>query len=114
MRVEREKLGDWFVYGREVKWKSSLTSVGRPAARFQDLGITIDPAMSLDWGGHYFGPPVLKQRLVQTQRYDLRPEQLFLANGTYQANYVAALALVEHADEAWLAAPRRTPLSLPS
>ena len=32
MRVEREKLGDWFIYGREVAWKYSLTSVGRPAA----------------------------------------------------------------------------------
>ena len=30
MRVEREKLGDWFIYGREVAWKYSLTSVGRP------------------------------------------------------------------------------------
>ena len=73
MRVEREKLGDWFIYGREVAWKYSLTSVGRPAARFADLGLTIDGGMSLDWGGHYFGPPVLKQRLVETQGYDLAP-----------------------------------------
>ena len=73
MRVEREKLGDWFIYGREVAWKYSLTSVGRPAARFSDLGLTIDGSMSLDWGGHYFGPPALKQRLVQTQGYDLAP-----------------------------------------
>jgi len=108
MRVEREKLGDWFIYGREVAWKYSLTSVGRPAARFEELGLTIDPAMSLDWGGHYFGPPVLKQRLVQTQRYDLQPEQLFLANGTYEANYVSVMALVEKGDEVVLEAPAWT------
>ena len=108
MRVEREKLGDWFIYGREVAWKYSLTSVGRPAARFSDLGLTIDGSMSLDWGGHYFGPPVLKQRLVQTQGYDLAPEQLFLANGTYEANYVAVMALVEKGDEVVLEAPAWT------
>ena len=105
MRVEREKLGDWFIYGREVAWKYSLTSVGRPAARFSDLGLTIDGGMSLDWGGHYFGPPALKQRLVATQGYDLEPEQLFLANGTYEANYVAVMALVEKGDEVVLEAP---------
>jgi hypothetical protein len=38
MRVEREKLGDWFIYGREVAWKYSLTSVGRPAARSRTWG----------------------------------------------------------------------------
>ena len=108
MRVEREKLGDWFIYGREVAWKYSLTSVGRPAARFSDLGLTIDGSMSLDWGGHYFGPPALKQRLVQTQGYDLAPEQLFLANGTYEANYVAVMALVEKGDEVVLEAPAWT------
>ena len=108
MRVEREKLGDWFIYGREVAWKYSLTSVGRPAARFSDLGVTIDGGMSLDWGGHYFGPPALKQRLVATQGYDLEPEQLFLANGTYEANYVAVMALVEKGDEVVLEAPAWT------
>jgi aspartate/methionine/tyrosine aminotransferase len=64
--------------------------------------------MSLDWGGHYFGPPVLKQRLVETQRYDLAPEQLFIANGTYEANYLAVMALVERGDEVVLEAPAWT------
>jgi aspartate/methionine/tyrosine aminotransferase len=82
--------------------------VGRPAARFSDLGVTIDGGMSLDWGGHYFGPPALKQRLVASQGYDLRPEQLFLANGTYEANYVAVMALVEKGDEVVLEAPAWT------
>lgn len=108
MRVEREKLGDWFIYGREVGWTYSLTSVGRTAARFEDLGVAIDARMSLDWGGHYFGPPLLKQRIVQTQRYALTPEQLFIANGTYEANYVAVMALVERGDEVILEVPAWT------
>src|SRR5262249_51861653 len=108
MRVEREKLGDWFIHGREVKWKYSLTSVGRPAVRFEDLGVTIERDMSLDLGGHYFGPPQLKERIVRTQGYDLAPDQLFLVNGTYEANYVVVMALVDKGDEVVLEAPAWT------
>src|SRR5262249_28252134 len=85
-----------------------MSRVGGRADRVKDLGPYIAPAMSLDWGGHSFGPPVLKQRLVQTQRYDLRPEQLFLANGTYEANYVAVMALVDKGDDVVLEAPAWT------
>ncbi len=112
MRVEREKLGDWFILGRQTKWKYSLTSVGRPAARFQDLGVTFDPNMSLDWGGYYFGPPILKQRIIETQHYNLSEQNLFIVNGTYEANYVAVLATVEKGDEVVVEAPAWTQVGL--
>jgi aspartate/methionine/tyrosine aminotransferase len=112
MRVEREKLGDWFILGRQTKWKYSLTSVGRPAAKLKDLGITLDPSMSLDWGGYYFGPPLLKQRIIETQHYALSEQNLFVANGTYEANYLAVLATVEKGDEVIVEAPAWTQVGL--
>ncbi len=112
MRVEREKLGDWFILGRQTKYKYSLTSVGRPAAKLKDLDITFDPNMSLDWGGYYFGPPLLKQRIIETQHYDLREENLFIVNGTYEANYIAVLATVEKDDEVIVEAPAWTQVGL--
>lgn len=108
MQVEREKLGDWFIYGREVRWEYSLTSVGRPSVTLEDLGVAIDPGTDLDWGGYYFGPPALKQRIVETQHYDLSEENLFLTNGTYEANYLGVIALVEPGDEVIIEAPAWT------
>ncbi len=112
MRVEREKLGDWFIRGRQTKWKYSLTSVGRPATKLKDLGVTLDPNMSLDWGGYYFGPPLLKQRIIQTQGYNLNEQSLFIVNGTYEANYLAVLATVEKGDEVIVEAPAWTQVGL--
>jgi aspartate/methionine/tyrosine aminotransferase len=108
MRIEREMLGDWFIHGREVGYEYSLTSVGRPPITLQDLNITFEQDKDLDWGGYYFGPPVLKQRIIETQQYDLPEANLFPTNGTYEANYLAVMATVERGDEVIIEAPAWT------
>lgn len=111
--IEGEKLGDWFIYGSEKGYDYSLVGVGREALRLRDVIDTLDPDQSLDWGGNYFGPPLLKERIITTQAYQtLRPEEMFLTNGTYEANYVAMLGTVEAGDEVIVEEPSWTQIRL--
>jgi aspartate/methionine/tyrosine aminotransferase len=111
--IEGEKLGDWFVYGSERGYEYSLVGVGREALRLGDIVAGLDMDQSLDWGGHYFGPPQLKERIVATQGYrTVRPEELFLTNGTYEANYAAMLGTVSAGDEVVVEEPSWTQIRL--
>jgi aspartate/methionine/tyrosine aminotransferase len=111
MRIERELLGDWFILGSQSGWRYSLTGVGRPPLELADLG-EIDAATSLDWGGNYYGPTLLKERIIQAQQYRLQPEDLFLTNGTYEANYVAVMGLIDAGDEVVVESPAWTQVGL--
>jgi aspartate/methionine/tyrosine aminotransferase len=111
MRIEREKLGDWFILGSQSGYRYSLTGVGRPPLQLADLG-AIDPDISLDWGGNYFGPPLLKERIIAAQEYKLQPDNLFLTNGTYEANYVAVMGLVAAGDEVIVETPAWTQVGM--
>jgi aspartate/methionine/tyrosine aminotransferase len=111
MRIERELLGDWFILGSQSGWRYSLTGVGRAPLQLADLG-EIDPGTSLDWGGNYYGPPLLKQRIIDSQQYRLGPDDLFLTNGTYEANYVAVMGLVDPGDEVIIESPAWTQVGL--
>jgi aspartate/methionine/tyrosine aminotransferase len=111
MEIQRELLGDWFILGSQSGWQYSLTGVGRPPLSLADLG-EIDPATSLDWGGNYYGPPLLKERIIQAQKYQLRPDDLFLTNGTYEANYVAVMGLINAGDEVIVESPAWTQVGL--
>jgi len=111
--IEGEKLGDWFVYGSEKGYDYSLVGVGREALRLSDVVDTLDPEQSLDWGGHYFGPPLLKERIIATQAYQtVRPDEVFLTNGTYEANYAAMLGTVDAGDEVIVEEPSWTQIRL--
>ncbi len=111
MEIQRELLGDWFILGSQSGWQNSLTGVGRPPLSLAELG-EIDPATSLDWGGNYYGPPLLKERIIQVQKYRLRPDDLFLTNGTYEANYVAVMGLINAGDEVIVESPAWTQVGL--
>lgn len=111
--IEGEKLGDWFVYGSERGYEYSLVGVGREALRLGDVVDDLDAAQSLDWGGHYYGPPLLKERIIATQAYQtVRPEELYLTNGTYEANYAAMLGTVSAGDEVIVEEPSWTQIRL--
>jgi aspartate/methionine/tyrosine aminotransferase len=111
MQIQRELLGDWFILGSQSGWQYSLTGVGRPPLSLAELG-EIDPSTSLDWGGNYYGPPLLKERIIQAQNYQLRPDDLFLTNGTYEANYVAVMGLINAGDEVIVESPAWTQVGL--
>ncbi len=111
--IEGEKLGDWFVYGSEHGYEYSLVGVGREALRLSDVVAELDGTQSLDWGGHYYGPPLLKERIIATQGYQsVQPEELFLTNGTYEANYAAMLGIVSAGDEVIVEEPSWTQIRL--
>ncbi|MGH2614432.1 MAG: aminotransferase class I/II-fold pyridoxal phosphate-dependent enzyme [Thermomicrobiales bacterium] len=111
--TEGEKLGDWFIYGSERGYEYSLAGVGREALRLGDVVSEFDLEQSLDWGGHYFGPPLLKERIIATQAYQtVRPEELFLTNGTYEANYAAVLGTISAGDEVVVEEPSWTQIRL--
>lgn len=107
--IERERLGDWFIYGSEKGYDYSLAGVGRAALRLRDVAPDIDLDQSLDWGGAYFGPVPLKERIIATQEYrSVRSEELFLTNGTYEANFVAMFGSIDAGDEVIVEEPAWT------
>lgn len=107
--IERERLGDWFIYGSERGYDYSLSGVGREALTLQDVAPHLELGQSLDWGGNYFGPPQLKERIIATQAYQsVREDELFLTNGTYEANFVAVLATLGAGDEVIVEEPAWT------
>lgn len=115
MGIEKELLGEWFVYGSQSGYKYSLVGVGRPAITLADITpqAGMDLRQSLDWGGNYYGPDELKSRILAAQEYgSAQPEELFLTNGTYEANYVAMAALVSAGDEVIVEEPAWTQIRM--
>jgi hypothetical protein len=105
MDIKREKLGDWFIFGRQVGYRYPLASVGRPAAKLRQVMEALDPEMTLDWSGHWFGPPVLLERIIQSLQYKVKPEHILPVNGTYEANWLPLMVLLQPGDEVILEEP---------
>jgi aspartate/methionine/tyrosine aminotransferase len=105
VEIKRERLGDWFIFGRQTGYKYALASVGRPALKLRDVMEALDPEMTLDWSGHWFGPPVLLERIIKSLGYNVTPDCILPVNGTYEANWLPLLALLGAGDEVILEMP---------
>ena len=105
MEIKREKLGDWFIFGRQTGYRYPLASVGRPAAKLRQVIDALDPDMSLDWSGHWFGPPVLLERIIASLQYNVTPDCILPVNGTYEANWLPLMVLLQPGDEVILEEP---------
>jgi aspartate/methionine/tyrosine aminotransferase len=107
MKLEKDRLiSEWFVYGRKMGWRYNLAAVGRRAPKLSDFLEDMDPNLGLDWSGYFYGPPLLRQQIVETQRYTAIPgENILTTSGTYEANFLAVMSLVEPGDEVVLEIP---------
>jgi aspartate/methionine/tyrosine aminotransferase len=117
MEIEREPLGDWFIYGREIQrtvgWKYVLAQVARSSCKISE--VLDDPlkliehfdTKSLDWSGHFDGLPIIRERLIENLELTALSgiEGVMLTNGTYEANTLPTLISVKNGDEVVIERP---------
>lgn len=93
----------------ERRWKGpSLLGENDGPTRLGDiLPSGIEPDEILEWSGQPEGTYLdLKDRIVETQRYDLDgPQNVMMTAGANHANFVTMLTLIEPGDEVIAAAP---------
>ena len=106
MNVKRDKFGDWFIYIEKMSPRYRLDEVGRRPPRINEVVDEIDPNMSLDFTGYYYGLPSLRRGIIEIQKYEtITEENVLTTYGTYEANYLATMVLVEPGDEVVIETP---------
>lgn len=94
-------LTEWFILARETPGeKYPLASVGKSPAKLKDIYDDFDLTQTLDWSGKFYGMPENLERIIETQQYEVKPEQvLTVLGGTNMGIYLACLALLKPGDE---------------
>jgi aspartate/methionine/tyrosine aminotransferase len=113
MRMASRKLGEFFNIGRDRGWDVArqawtVHSLVDPEGRALTLGDVLDGIpldLRLEKSGSRYGYPPLRQRIVESQRYQAAPEHVLVTSGTQHANFLAFAATLEAGDEAILESP---------
>ncbi len=113
MRMASRKLGEFFNIGRDRGWDVArqvwtVHSLVDPEGRVLTLGDVLDGIpldLRLEKSGSRYGYPPLRQRIVESQRYQVAPEHLLVTSGTQHANFLAFAATLEAGDEAIVESP---------
>jgi aspartate/methionine/tyrosine aminotransferase len=113
MQMASRKLGEFFNIGRDRGWDVArqvwtVHSLVDPEGRVLTLGDVLDGIpldLRLEKSGSRYGYPPLRQRIVESQRYELAPEHILVTSGTQHANFLAFAATLEAGDEAIVESP---------
>lgn len=94
-------LTEWFILARETPGERyPLASVGKRPAKLGDVFDTMDMELSLDWSGKFYGNPQILDYIIETQRYDVKPENvLTVLGGTNMGIFLTCMALLKPGDE---------------
>jgi DNA-binding transcriptional MocR family regulator len=89
MHVKINKMYEMFLYAQEVGFDYGVAFSLRSPAKLGDFLADLDPELPLDWSGQsFYGLPELRQRVVETQGYDVPLENVFITAGTNEAIFV--------------------------
>ena len=89
MDVKINKMYEMFLYAQEVGFDYGVTFSLRSPAKLGDFLADLDPELSLDWSGKsFYGLPELRQRVIETQGYDVPVENVMLPAGTNEAIFL--------------------------
>jgi len=113
MRMASRKLGEFFNIGRDRGWDVArqvwtVHSLVDPEGRALTLGDVLDGIpldLRLEKSGSRYGYPPLRQRIIESQRYQAAPEHVLVTSGTQHANFLAFAATLEAGDEAIVESP---------
>ena len=114
MRVESQKLSEFFNIGRDLGWDVerqvwTVNSLIDPEGRSFRLGEILEDGIPLDTplvkSGNRYGYPPLRDLIVASQRYDVGRENVLVTLGTQLSNFLALSVLLEPGDEAIIDAP---------
>ena len=104
MRVESQKLSEFFNIGRDLGWdvekqKWTVNSLIDPEGRSYRLGEILEEGFPLDLplvkSGNRYGYPPLRDLVVASQRYDVSRDNVLVTLGTQLSNFLALSMLLE-------------------
>jgi len=106
MKAKPSNFGRFFTIGRELgwdpeKWQWIVNKMVGPAGINPTLEeiTALDPKMKLDWSGESTGPLALRKRIIESQPYDLEPDNLLVTHGTQHAQFLSTMVTIEPGDE---------------
>lgn len=96
-----DKSHEWFLLVKGTPGeRHDLTTPGRYPLVLEAVFDAVDPRQSLDWSGHFYGNPTIVDYIIETQRYDVPPEDVLpVTGGTSMANFLTCMALLKPGDE---------------
>src|SRR5262245_66242254 len=111
MRMASRKLGEFFNIGRDRGWDIArqvwtVHSLVDPEGRVLTLGDVLDGIpldLKLEKSGNRYGYPPLRQRIVDSQHYEVGIESVLVTSGAQHANCLAFEAALGAAAEALVA-----------
>jgi hypothetical protein len=113
METRSRKLGEFFNIGRDKGWDVArqvwtVHSLIDPEGRVLRLGDVLDGIpldLRLEKSGNRYGYPPLRQRIVESQHYQVGIEHVLVTSGTQHANFLAFATALEAGDEAIVESP---------
>ena len=107
MKVKPSNFGKFFIIGRQLgwdpeKWEWTVKGLVGPSGitpKLKDIMDELDPETMCDWSGEEQGPSKLRQRIIESQPYNLEPENILCTHGTQHAQFLTTMTLVEPGDE---------------
>ena len=96
-----DKLPEWFTFMYQFPGEMyPLDEVGRYPAKLGDAFNEMDMKQSLNWSGQLYGSPTILDYIIETQRYDVKRENVFPINGgTTMGIFLTCMALLKSGDE---------------
>ena len=114
MRVESQKLSEFFNIGRDLGWdverqmwtvNSLIDPEGRSYRLEEFLEDSIPRDLPLVKSGNRYGYPPLRDLIVASQQYEVSRENVLVTLGTQLSNFLALSVLLEPGDHAIIDAP---------
>lgn len=100
MDVKLNKLYEIFLHAQDVGFDYGLTWSLRRSPQLKEFLSDLDPRLSLDWSGKsFYGLPELRQRVIETQDYNVPIENVLVTAGTNEANFLVITQTVSPGSE---------------
>ncbi|HEV8309687.1 MAG TPA: pyridoxal phosphate-dependent aminotransferase [Methylomirabilota bacterium] len=113
MDIQSQKLSEFFNIGRDKGWdvdrqRWTVHTLIDPEGRVLTLGDVLDGIpldLRLAKSGNRYGYPPLRQRIIDSQHYEVEIEHVLVTSGTQHANFLAFMAALDAGDEAIIESP---------
>ena len=100
MDIKINKLYEMFLHAQKVGFDYGLTFSLRKSPKLKEFLSDLDPELPLDWSAKsFYGMPELRQRVVETQGYNVPADNLLITAGTNEANFLILTQTVSKGDE---------------
>jgi hypothetical protein len=100
MDVRINKLYEIFLYAQEVGFDYGVTFSLRSSPKLKEFLDDLDPELPLDWSGKsFYGLPELRERVIETQGYNVSADNVLITAGTNEAIFLVLTQTISPGDE---------------